>query len=207
MGPQPSARISEEFWRNRRVFVTGHTGFKGSWLCSWLISLGAEVHGLALDPPTKPALYDQLGLGDKMASDTRVDIADAAEVLQAIDASNSEVVFHLAAQPLVREAYADPVGTMMTNVMGTAHVLEALRQTPTVGAAVIITTDKVYENPESGQAFGESDPLGGHDPYSASKAATEIVTQSYARSFFPNANHRTTDHARFRPGGKCYRWR
>lgn len=176
--------MAEAFWRGRRVLVTGHTGFKGGWLSLWLRALGAEVHGYALNPPTQPSLFEVARIGGQIASDTRADLADLVRLRSTFSASLPEIVFHLAAQPLVRESYRDPLGTLNTNIMGTAHVLEAAKNSESVRSVVVITTDKVYENLESGHAYQETDPLGGHDPYSASKAAAEIVTASYRRSFF-----------------------
>jgi CDP-glucose 4,6-dehydratase len=175
--------------RDRAVLVTGHTGFKGGWLALWLAELGARVHGYALDPPTQPSLFEVAGVGRVLASDTRADLRDLPSLTAALDRVQAEVVFHLAAQPLVSEGYRDPLGTIATNVVGTAHLLEAIRAVPTVRAVVVVATDKVYENRETGHAFSEADPLGGHDPYSASKAATEIMVASYRSSFFgPDAH-------------------
>ena len=180
-------------YRGKSVFVTGHTGFKGSWLCEWLLSLGAEVHGFALEPPTEPALFDQLELAKRIASHAIGDIRDRAVLAKAVAAADPDFVFHLAAQPLVRLSYREPVETFDTNVMGTVNLLEAVRQlaseqsnnqTIKQFSVVCITTDKVYENNESGQAYKETDPFGGYDPYSASKGACEIVIASYRRSFF-----------------------
>lgn len=171
-------------WRGRSVLVTGHTGFKGGWMCHWLSLLGAEVHGLALDSPTDPSLFDVSRVASLLASDMRADIRDLDAVAQALTTVDPEIVFHMAAQPLVRESYTDPVGTFQTNVMGTIHVLEAIRACPSTRAAVIVTTDKVYRNREWVYPYRESDQIGGHDPYSASKSAAEIVTASYRRSFF-----------------------
>ena len=171
------------FWTGKRVLVTGHTGFKGSWLSLWLAELGAEVTGLALPPDSDPALYHLLnGRAPSMAgiADIRDRVAVAARVLSA----KPEIVFHLAAQPLVRAGYREPLPTFETNVQGTVNLLEALRIVPDLKAVVVVTTDKVYENPETGRPFAEADPLGGHDPYSASKAAAEIVVSSYRRSYF-----------------------
>jgi CDP-glucose 4,6-dehydratase len=164
--------------------VTGHTGFKGGWLALWLHELGAIVQGYALNPPTEPSLFESAGIGTALASDTRADLADLAQLQAALDKAQPEIVFHLAAQPLVRTSYQDPLGTLATNVMGTAHLLEAVRATRTVRAVVLITTDKVYENCEWAYAYREIDPLGGYDPYSGSKAAAEIVAASYRSSFF-----------------------
>lgn len=167
-------------YRGRRVLVTGHTGFKGSWLCLWLHSLGAEVSGIALDPPSEPNHWDLLGLPIK---DHRVDIRDEAAIREVFTIEKPEVVFHLAAQPLVRRSYQEPIPTWATNVMGTAHILEAVRHTPEVLAAVVITSDKCYENREWPWAYRERDRLGGHDPYSASKAGAELVAASYRSAF------------------------
>ena len=170
---------------NRSVLVTGHTGFKGGWLSLWLHQLGAEVHGSALDPPTTPSFFEAANVASSLASDTRADLADLARLKDAMAAARPVVVFHLAAQPLVRASYRDPLGTFATNVMGTAHVLEAARSAASVQAVVLITTDKVYQNREQPDySYGERDPLGGHDPYSGSKAASEIVAESYRKSFF-----------------------
>lgn len=164
----------------RRVLVTGHTGFKGSWLCLWLQALGADVTGLALDPPTEPNHWTLLKLS---VEDHRIDIRDQAAVGSTFAFAKPEIVFHLAAQPLVRRSYHEPVNTWATNVMGTAHVLEAARHTPGVNAVVVVTTDKCYENRGWPWAYRESDRLGGHDPYSASKAGAELVAMSYRNSF------------------------
>ena len=175
--------------RDRAVLVTGHTGFKGGWLTLWLADLGARVHGYALAPPTDPSLFEVAQVGKVLASDTRADLADRAALTATLERSRPEVVFHLAAQPLVSEGHRDPLGTLATNVMGTAHLLEAIRTVDSVRAVVVVATDKVYENQESGRAFTERDPLGGHDPYSASKAAAELVVASYRSSYFGDGRH------------------
>jgi CDP-glucose 4,6-dehydratase len=167
-------------YRGRRVLVTGHTGFKGSWLCLWLHALGSEVTGLALDPLSEPSHWDMLKLSIK---DHRIDIRDEAAVRMVFAAEKPEIVFHLAAQPLVRRSYREPVTTWATNVMGTVHVLEAACHTPEVRAVVVVTTDKCYENREWPWAYRERDRLGGHDPYSASKAGAELVAASYRTAF------------------------
>lgn len=172
-------------YRGRRVLVTGHTGFKGSWLALWLASLGSRVAGLSLDPPSRPSHWDLLQLA--IDDDRRADIRDPAAVAAALAAARPEIVFHLAAQSLVRPSYADPLATWSTNVMGTAHVLEACRHQPGVRAVVVVTSDKCYENREVPAAYREGDALGGHDPYSASKAGAELVAASYRRSYFGDA--------------------
>ncbi len=184
-GEQTAAAGS--FFAGKRVLVTGHTGFKGSWLSLWLTQLGAEVHGLALIPDTTPALFDQLGLAG-MVDHAIGDIRDAALVDARVRAVQPDLVFHLAAQPLVLESYADPLTTWQTNVMGTVHLMQALRDLGRPCAAVMITTDKVYQNREWHHPYRECDPLGGHDPYSASKAAMEIAVASWRDSFL------TADH-------------
>ena len=168
-------------YRNRRVLLTGNTGFKGSWLALWLKMLGAQTSGVALAPNSTPSHWDLLGLD---MDDKRIDIRDAGAVMDAIQVAAPEIVFHLAAQPLVRRSYRDPLETWSTNVMGTAHVLEACRQQPSVRAVVVITTDKCYENREWEWGYRENDRLGGHDPYSASKAGAELVVSSYRNAFF-----------------------
>jgi CDP-glucose 4,6-dehydratase len=171
-------------WQGKSVFLTGHTGFKGSWLSLWLNSLGREVHGYALDPPTNPSIFEAANVASTLASDTRADLLDLDALTASMLAARPEVVFHLAAQPLVRASYSDPIGTFATNVLGTANLLEAVRSVPSVRAVVIITTDKVYQNNEWVHPYREEDRLGGHDPYSASKAAAEILTASMRSSFF-----------------------
>lgn len=168
-------------YSGRRVLVTGHTGFKGSWMSLWLHALGARVSGLALDPPSEPNHWSML---DLPIADHRGDVRDTDSVLAAMQANEPEIVFHLAAQPLVRRSYAEPVETWATNVMGTVNVVEAVRHTPSVKAVVVVTTDKCYENRESHHAYSEDDRLGGHDPYSASKAGAELVAGSYRSAFF-----------------------
>lgn len=167
-------------YRRRRVLVTGHTGFKGSWLCLWLRALGADVTGLALDPTSKPNHWDLLRLPMK---DHRVDVHDEAAVRKVLAEESPEIVFHLAAQSLVRRSYCEPVSTWATNVMGTVNVLEAARHTSGLRAVVVVTTDKCYENREWAWGYRERDRLGGHDPYSASKAACELVASSYRTAF------------------------
>ncbi len=173
-------------WRGKRVFLTGHTGFKGGWLALWLAKLGAEVRGYALEPATDPNLFTVARVGSAL-DDIRGDIRNAAALEPALRSFAPEVVFHLAAQPLVRASYDDPIGTYETNVIGTARVLDAIRRTPSVRAIVCVTTDKCYENKEWIWGYRESDPLGGYDPYSSSKACAEIVSAAYRQSYFPTA--------------------
>jgi CDP-glucose 4,6-dehydratase len=176
-------RIGPGFFRDKTVLVTGHTGFKGAWLSEWLLRLGARVVGYALPPDQSPSLYSLLGLADRMES-VLADIRDQGALERVLADSRPELVLHLAAQPLVRRSYREPVATFATNVMGTAHLLEAARKTESVRSIVIVTSDKCYENVGAKRGYRESDPMGGHDPYSASKGAAEIVTAAYRRSFF-----------------------
>ncbi len=177
------ALVSDDAWRGRRVLVTGHTGFKGSWLSLWLHQLGAEVTGFALPPPTDPSLFEAARVGE-LVTHVEGDVRDLSALVDVVERARPEVVFHLAAQPLVRLSYEQPVETYATNVMGTVHLLEAARRTPGVRAAICITTDKCYENREWVWPYRESDPMGGHDPYSSSKGAAELVIAAYRRSFF-----------------------
>lgn len=179
-------RIDPGFWRDRRVFLTGHTGFKGAWLALWLSRLGAQVHGYALPPETAPALWPLLGDG-VLVRETLADITDRAALAAAVESAQPDIVLHLAAQALVRRSYADPLATIASNTMGTACLLDVLRHMQGVAAVVIVTTDKVYANNDRGRDFVEDDPLGGHDPYSASKAAAELLTRSFAASYFDKA--------------------
>jgi CDP-glucose 4,6-dehydratase len=179
--------VNRGSWQGRRVFLTGHTGFKGGWLVMWLNSLGAEVHGYALGAPAGPTLFRTCGIERLLAAHTEGDVRDAQRLAEALRRSRAEVVLHLAAQSLVRPSYADPVGTFAINVMGTVHLLDAVRSCGSVGATVIVTSDKCYENDGRGKTYVESDSLGGHDPYSASKGCAEIVAASYARSFLAAA--------------------
>lgn len=173
-----------QFWRSKKVLVTGHTGFKGSWLCLWLTQMGAEVTGIALPPPTKPSLFCSARVNELLADSVMLDIRDRVRLTKVVRSVKPQIVFHMAAQPLVRDSYKDPVGTYSTNVMGTAHLLEAIRSVSSVRAVVNVTTDKCYENMESGRYYREEDPLGGYDPYSSSKACSEFVTAAYRKSFF-----------------------
>lgn len=167
----------------RRVFITGHTGFKGAWLASWLRHLGAEITGYALEPPTQPNLFDALGLGADLHH-VVADVRDRDRLTAEMSAARPSVVFHLAAQPIVRRAYAMPHDTFETNVMGTVSILEAVRDCDSVAAVVVVTSDKCYRDVDGGRALREDDPMGGRDPYSASKGAAELVTAAYRASFF-----------------------
>lgn len=174
-------------YHGARVLVTGHTGFKGSWLCEWLLNLGAQVTGYALEPDISPSLFQQLGLAQRMNHVVN-DIRSAENVQRIVTETQPDFVFHLAAQPLVRRSYRDAIYTWETNVLGTVHVLEALRDLTKPCAAVMVTTDKCYENREWVFGYREIDPLGGHDPYSSSKAAAEVAIASWRSSFFPRRN-------------------
>jgi len=178
--------VRPEFWNGRRVLVTGHTGFKGSWLVTWLKRLGACVSGYSLEPETNPSLFTELEKDLDMDSMIG-DIRDFDKFSRSLRVANPEIIFHMAAQPLVRDSYVKPLETFQTNIIGTANLLEVSRYLPNLKAVVVITTDKVYENEEWVWAYRENDPLGGHDPYSSSKACTEIVTSAMRRSFFHSA--------------------
>ena len=183
MSESPQTAVAAAL-HGKRVLVTGHTGFKGGWLAAWLHGLGAEVTGFALDPPTHPSFFERVDLAARI--DHRVgDVGDADAVGRLIAETAPEVIFHLAAQSLVRPSYADPLETFQTNVMGTAHVLDAVRREGRPCHVIVVTSDKCYENREDGRAYAEDDSLGGYDPYSASKGAAEIATAAYRRAFFP----------------------
>ncbi|MBO0937895.1 CDP-glucose 4,6-dehydratase [Fibrella sp. HMF5335] len=181
----------QDTYRNKTVFLTGHTGFKGSWLAYWLRQLGATVVGYSLPAPTVPSHHALLGLGQ---AETLANLNDLGTLTQAMQAAQPDIVFHMAAQPLVRESYRTPLETLETNVLGTARLLEAVRQTSSVRAVVIVTSDKCYENPEDGRPLRETDPMGGFDPYSVSKGAAELITASYRNSFFNLAQYGQTHH-------------
>ncbi|MBI2899901.1 MAG: CDP-glucose 4,6-dehydratase [Planctomycetes bacterium] len=176
--------LNREFWKGRRVFVTGHTGFKGGWLATWLHDLGSEVAGFALEPDTTPSFFRLCGL-DRLVRSTLGDVRDSGVLDEALRQARPEIVFHLAAQALVRRSLRDPAGTFSTNVMGTAHLLDAVARVPGVRAVVVVTSDKCYEPRSLGRGFKEDDPLGGADPYSASKACAELVTAAYRRCILP----------------------
>jgi CDP-glucose 4,6-dehydratase len=177
------AQVTPEFWRGKRVFLTGHTGFKGSWLALWLQSMGAVVKGFALAPPSTPALFEEADVEDGMMSELG-DIRDLELLTKSISSFSPEILIHMAAQPLVRQSYRNPVETYATNVMGTVHVLEAARQCQNLRAIVNVTTDKCYENKEWVWGYRENEPMGGYDPYSNSKGCVELLTSAYRQSFF-----------------------
>jgi CDP-glucose 4,6-dehydratase len=172
-----------DFWKNKRIFLTGHTGFKGSWLSIWLHLLGAEVTGYALDPPTDPSLFELARVGELMTS-VIADVRDPERLKAEMSVASPDIVIHMAAQPLVRDSYKIPVETYATNVMGTVHLLEAVRSCPSIRAVVNVTTDKVYENREWSWGYRENEPFGGYDPYSNSKGCSELVTAAYRSSYF-----------------------
>jgi CDP-glucose 4,6-dehydratase len=172
-----------DFYKNKKVFLTGHTGFKGSWLSMWLSTLGAKVTGYALTPPTKPSLFEICNI-DSLITSVIGDVRDLDKISQAMLAAQPDIVIHMAAQPLVRDSYKIPVETYATNVMGTVHVLESVRKCPTVKSVINVTTDKCYENKEWPWGYRENEPMGGYDPYSNSKGCSELVTSAYRASFF-----------------------
>jgi len=175
--------ITSSFWQHQKVLLTGHTGFKGGWMAMWMSALGARVTGFSLPPATKQSLFDQASIGRVVENDLRGDIRDLASLREALKLSQASIVIHMAAQPLVFQSYQEPVATYQTNVLGTVNVLEAARGNASVKAVLIITSDKCYENMESEEGYDEENPLGGHDPYSSSKACAEIVASAYRRSF------------------------
>lgn len=175
--------MDSAFWKDKKVFITGHTGFKGSWLCLWLHSLGTKVTGYALNPPTEPSLFKLCKI-DELVNSNIADIRDAEDLKKAMRTAAPEIVIHMAAQPLVRDSYKNPVETYEINVMGTVNLFEAVRDCKTVKVVVNVTTDKCYENREWVWSYRENEPLGGYDPYSNSKACSELVTAAYRTSFF-----------------------
>ncbi|MBC7964111.1 MAG: CDP-glucose 4,6-dehydratase [Steroidobacteraceae bacterium] len=179
---------ANSFWQGKRVFLTGHTGFKGSWFCIWLHCLGAEVTGYALEPPTSPSLYEMAQVDDLVTS-VIADVRDLERLKVEMLAASPDIVIHMAAQPLVRDSYKIPVETYATNVMGTVHLLEAVRSCPGVKAVVNVTTDKCYENREWVWGYRENEPMGGHDPYSSSKGCSELITAAYRTSYFNPADY------------------
>ncbi|OHB49676.1 MAG: CDP-glucose 4,6-dehydratase [Planctomycetes bacterium GWF2_41_51] len=179
--------ISKIFWKNKTVLIAGHTGFKGSWLSIWLKLLGANLHGYALEPDTHPNMFEVSGVG-KIIKSNIGDIRNYNKLASVVKKCQPQIIFHLAAQPLVRRSYKDPLGTYQTNIIGTANLLEAARYTKSVQAVIVVTSDKCYDNRETHYAYRESDPLGGYDPYSSSKACAEIITASYRKSFFTDCH-------------------
>ena len=182
------ASIDPSFWSGKRVFLTGHTGFKGSWLSLWLSSMGAQVTGYALAPNTEPNPFEVLGIEKLISHSQFADIRDLPELQKAMSKADPQIVIHMAAQPLVRYSYDHPVETYTTNVMGTVNVLEAVRSTPSVRSVVVITTDKCYENRERHEGYKEDEAMGGFDPYSSSKGCAELVTAAYRRSYYLNTH-------------------
>ena len=178
------AVVNPSFWNGKRIFLTGHTGFKGGWLALWLSSMGARVTGYALTPNTSPSFFEVVKIAADLEDSNIADIRDLEKLQKAMSDAQPEVVIHMAAQPLVRYSYANPVETYATNVMGTVHVLESIRALDCVRAAVIVTTDKCYENQEWVWGYRENEPMGGHDPYSSSKGCAELVTSAYRQSYF-----------------------
>jgi CDP-glucose 4,6-dehydratase len=182
------AQVDPVFWKGKKVFLTGHTGFKGGWLSLWLSSMGAKVTGYALAPNTTPNLFNVLAIDSLIEKSHIADIRDFAGLQKAMLEAKPDVVIHMAAQPLVRDSYLNPVGTYATNVMGTVHLLESTRTIDSVRATVVVTTDKCYENKEWVWGYRENEPMGGYDPYSNSKGCAELVTSAYRQSFFSGSN-------------------
>ena len=180
--------MNTNFWKDKKVFITGHTGFKGSWLCLWLQKMGAQVTGYALNPPTSPNLFDLACVGNGITS-VIGDIRDYEPLCQTVQKVKPEIVIHMAAQPLVRDSYKNPIETYAINVMGTVNLLEAVRNCPGVKSVVNVTTDKCYENKEWIWGYRENEPMGGYDPYSNSKGCSELVTSSFRQSFFNPSNY------------------
>ena len=183
-GPLEDMEINQSFWKGKRVLLTGHTGFKGGWLSIWLKELDAKVVGVSLPPEASPNMYNEAKVFESVSDDLMLDIRSLSNVENVFKKYEPEIVFHLAAQPLVRHSYQFPVETYETNVMGTLHVLEAIRNTESVRSAVMVTTDKCYENREWEWGYRENEPMGGHDPYSSSKGSAELLISSYRRSYF-----------------------
>ncbi len=181
--------MNSNFWQGKRVLITGHTGFKGSWLSLWLSQLGAHVSGYSLAPPTSPSNFVTSRVAEKLHTSIEADIRDLDAITNCIAKLQPEIVFHMAAQPLVRQSYQNPVETFQTNIIGTVNVLEAIRQSPSAKAVVVITSDKCYENREWVWGYREDEPMGGHDPYSSSKGCTELVTASYRSSYFAPSDY------------------
>ena len=175
--------LNSNFWKDKKVFITGHTGFKGSWMCLWLELMGADIAGYSLQPLSSPNLFSEADIGKKLKN-TFADIRDIASLTKALYSFKPEIVIHMAAQPLVRKSFEDPVETFSTNVMGTVNLLEVIRKLESVKAVVNVTTDKCYENKEWVWAYREDEPMGGYDPYSSSKGCSELVTRAFNKSYF-----------------------
>lgn len=186
------ASVDPNFWKGKRVFLTGHTGFKGGWLSLWLASMGAKVTGYALAPNTTPNLFDIFAIDSLIEKSCIADIRDLTSLQKAMSDAKPDVVIHMAAQPLVRYSYTNPVETYSTNVMGTVHLLESTRLIDSVGATLVVTTDKCYENKEWVWGYRENEPMGGYDPYSSSKGCAELVTSAFRQSYFSNSNSTNT---------------
>jgi CDP-glucose 4,6-dehydratase len=182
------AQVDSGFWKGKKVFLTGHTGFKGGWLSLWLASMGAKVTGYALAPNTMPNLFEVLAIDSLIEKSHIADIRDLSSLQKAMSSANPDVVIHMAAQPLVRYSYANPVETYATNVMGTVHILESTRSIDSIRATVVVTTDKCYENKEWVWGYRENEPMGGYDPYSNSKGCAELVTSAYRQSYFSKSD-------------------
>ncbi len=180
-------KFDKDFYRNKKILITGHTGFKGSWMCKLLTDIGADVTGYALEPPTNPSLFEMCGLSSKMNS-VIGDVRDLPHLKKVFDEVKPEIVIHMAAQPIVRDSYKDPVYTYEVNVMGTVNILECVRQSDSVKSFLNVTTDKVYLNKEWLWGYREDEELNGYDPYSNSKSCSELVTSSYKKSFFEGKN-------------------
>ena len=187
--PSSQASVNPQFWNGKRVFLTGHTGFKGGWLSLWLASMGAKVTAYALTPNTAPNFFEVARVANELEKSHIADIRDLEKLQKVMSVAKPEIVIHMAAQPLVRYSYVNPVETYATNVMGTVHVLESIRTLDCVRAAVIVTTDKCYENKEWSWGYRENEPMGGHDPYSNSKGCAELVTSAYRESYFPSEKY------------------
>lgn len=195
MNLSKKGEVDPAFWKGKRVFLTGHTGFKGGWLSLWLSSMGAQVTGYALKPNTLPNLFDVAGIAEVLNKSHIADIRNLDYLREAMTAANPEIVIHMAAQPLVRYSYVNPVETYATNVMGTVHLLECVRGINSVRATVVVTTDKCYENKEWVWGYRENEPMGGYDPYSNSKGCAELVTSAYRQSYFSDALYSKHQHA------------
>lgn len=195
LGMNLSASVDPIFWNGKRVFVTGHTGFKGGWLSLWLSSMGAKITGFSLAPNTAQSLFDVANIEKLLEQSCIADIRDLEKLRVAMATARPDIVIHMAAQPLVLYSYANPVETYATNVMGTAHVLESIRNTPSVRATVVVTTDKCYENREWVWGYRENEPIGGYDPYSSSKGCAELVASAYRQSYFSNDSYSKHGHA------------